>query len=425
MGQPIRRIALFLANLKSFIPHCSTTKHLGSVSRVVHLMVVGAVLTAMGHAQASFAVIHNFNGPDGSQPFAGPTLDSSGNLYGTTYAGGAAGLGTVFELKQVNSSWILELLFSFEGIGQPAAGVTIGPNGTPFGTASAGVQGSLGGVFNLHPPPSACGAVLCPWNETILHTFTGEGGDGASPFGNLVFDSQGNFYGTTTEGGDHIAGTAYEGTRSGDTWNVSTIYSFPANSYPSGGLVLDSAGNLYGTTAGGGDDNMGTVFELTPSQGDWTETVLHSFSGSDGCGPMAGLVFDPAGNLYGATANCGTIFELSPQGSGWNFQTLYIFEPQGSLGPDSTLAIDAAGNLYGTNPYPATGIGTVFELSPTSGGSWTYTDLHDFNSCISGGCRPYGGVAVTAPDGYLYGTTVYGGTYGDGVVFQINLGAPR
>ncbi len=425
MRQPIRRIALFLSDLKTFIPHGSTHKQLGTVTRAVHLMVIGAVLTAMSYAQANFTVIHNFTGPDGAEPFAGPTLDSSGNLYGTTYGGGAHGLGIVYELKHVNGSWILDPLFSFLGIGQPAVGVTIGPNGTLFGAASAGVQGSLGGVFNLQPPPASCRSVLCPWNETILHIFTGEGGDGAGPFGNLVFDSQRNFYGTTAEGGVHIAGTVYEGTPSGDTWSVSTIYSFAPDSYPSGGLALDSAGNLYGTTVGGGDDNMGTVFELTPSQGGWTETVLHSFSGSDGCGPMAGLVFDRAGNLYGATANCGTIFELSPQGSGWNFQTLYTFGPQGAFGPDSTLAIDAAGVLYGTDPYPSTGIGTVFELSPTSGGGWTYTDLHDFNSCISGGCRPYGGVAVTGPGGYVYGTTEYGGTDGDGVVFQINLGALR
>ena len=182
---------------------------------------------------------------------------------------------------------------------------------------------------------------------------------------------------------------------------------------------------------GVGVADYGTIFELSPSGEGWTETVLYSFMGGgdgclpDGCFPLAGLVFDRAGNLYGATYGYingpggGTIFELSPHGGGWNFSTIYTFSLEGSA---STLAIDAAGNLYGTRPYRGLyGHGTVFELSP-SGGGWTYTDLYDFTGGNDGD-EPVGGVAVTGAGGYLYGTTVLGGANGLGVIYQINLGA--
>jgi uncharacterized repeat protein (TIGR03803 family) len=151
--------------------------------------------------------------------------------------------------------------------------------------------------------------------------------------------------------------------------------------------------------------------------------VLHSFSGSDGCTTIAGLVFDRAGNLYGATdGDCltynGTIFELSPQDGGWNFRTIYTFV---GAGPTSTLAIDAVGNLYGAIPDDQWGMGNVFELSPSTNG-WTYTDLHDFTGG-NDGSNSFGGMAVTGPGGYLYGTTFSGGADGDGVIYQIKLGA--
>ncbi len=289
-----------------------------------------------------------------------------------------------------------------------------------------------GTLFNLKPPAHVvCATALCPWTEIILHSFAGDDTDGSYPFGSVVFDSQGNLYGTTYGGGTYDAGAVYKATRSGGTWNVSVIYSFGIynDGYePISELVLDSAGNLYGTTYQGGAYGWGTVFELSPSEGGWTETVLHSFAGceSDGCYPIAGLAFDRAGNLYGATWGLqndvpGTIFELLPQGGGWNFTTIYTLA--GGLGPRHTLAIDTAGNLYGTSENGGTyGFGNTFELSLTNGGGWTYTDLHDFTGGNDGDC-PVGGVAATGPGGYLYGTTAYGGAGRDGVIYQINLGA--
>jgi uncharacterized repeat protein (TIGR03803 family) len=408
-----RRITRFVSENKTSIRRGSTPSKQGKLASACFLIIVLAALTHISAAQSNFTVLATFTGSNGGEAIAGPTLDSHGNLYGTTWGGGPGQAGTAYQLKQEHGSWILNVL---SGLSYPYAGITVGPDGTLFGADAGGGPYGVGVVYRLQPPPTACESVLCLWNFTLLHDFTGAFGDGAVPDGNLVFDSQGNFYGTTNEGGQNNGGTVYEGTRSGGTWNVSTIYSFAANSGPYAGLILDSAGNLYGTTLAGGEYDMGTVFELTPSQGGWTEVLLHSFSGSDGCGPSAGVVFDRAGNLYGATANCGTIFELSPQGNNWNLTTLYSFPPDGG-GPDSSLTLDSAGNLYGTNPFGGNGNGNVFELSPLNGGGWTYTDLYDFTGG-SDGLLPQGSVAVTAPNGYLYGTAYY-------TVFRINLGADR
>jgi hypothetical protein len=210
-------------------------------------------------------------------------------------------------------------------------------------------------------------------------------------------------------------GTVYEATLSGGAWNETVLHNFQTTGgdgySPYGVVVLDSAGNLYGTTQFGGAYYYGTVYELSRSQGGWIETILYSFTGrnGEGCFPQGGLVFDEAANLYGVTDSCGVVFELSPQtGGGWNFTVLYNFPGGHGYGPRSALAIDSAGNLYGTVPYG--GIyteGNVFELSPSNGGEWTYTDLYDFTGG-NDGAVPAGGVAVTGPGGYLYGTTYYG-----------------
>jgi uncharacterized repeat protein (TIGR03803 family) len=399
-----------------------------TVTRALVLMVVLAVLTTLSHAQGNFTVIHNFTGPDGSYPESAPTLDIRGDLYGTTSYGGAYGEGLVYQLA--HGSWALHRLYSFTGYddgGQPYAGVTIGPDGTLYGATQWFGNGGrgLGTLLNLQPPAHVCETVVCPWGERTLYTF---GNAGEEPEGNVVFDSQGNMYGTAFSGGTLNWGTVYKATRSGGTWNVSPIHTFAGyptdGAHPIAGVVLDSAGNIYGTTQEGGPYGppppngygYGTVFELSPSGSGWTETILHSFANNgDGCDVAGGLVLDRAGNLFGGTV-CGTIFELSPQAGGWNFTTLYFGE-----GVTSTLVIDSAGNLYGTSYFGGHGgYGNVFELSPSSGG-WSYTDLYDFTGGTDG--RGPNGVVVTGPGGYLYGTTYHGGTDRYGVVYQINLGA--
>ncbi len=383
-------------------------------------------------------------------------MDKGGNLYGTTYAYGA-GYGTVYQLKHKGSGWTFNPLYSFAGGSDganPLARVIFGPNGTLYGTTKFGGGGcenyGCGTVFNLRPSPSACKSALCSWIKTVLYDFKGprvssvaaQGGageaypvygDGAYPlYGDLIFDQKGNVYGTTITGGQGSCdiyfsrcGTVFELSPSGGGWNESVLYVFSGNDggFPYNGLTFDNAGNLYGTTYVGGLSNAGTFFELAYSIG-WTETFLSSFrNGNDGSGPTTGLIFDQSGNLYGATESGGknsggTVFEFSPSPDGtWTYSLLYSFTGGASCGSWGNLVMDGAGNLYGTTLCDGTNkAGNVFKLTP-SGGSWTYTSLHDFTGG-SDGKNPYSNVVIDA-NGNLYGTTYAGGSQGVGVVWEI------
>jgi uncharacterized repeat protein (TIGR03803 family) len=234
----------------------------------------------------------------------------------------------------------------------------------------------------------------------------------------------GNLYGTTYYGGDSTQnGTIYELSPSGSSWQENVLYSFAGDEdggNPIAGVTFDSSGNLYGTTS-----SSGTVFQLARTDSGWTKNTLHTFTGGgDGLDPFAGLILDPAGNLYGAASgggggDSGTVFELSPSMGNWTFATLYGGFTGGlGAGPRGSLVMDSAGNLYGTtNESGADQFGSVFKLSFANGG-WTYTDLHDFNG--SDGKYPVGGLVIDGA-GNLYGTTTAGGVYGYGVVFKIAL----
>jgi uncharacterized repeat protein (TIGR03803 family) len=376
------------------------------------LTVVLAVLIATLFMNARMAaqtekILHDFadNGTDGYQTYSGLIFDAAGNLYGTTLEGGTnkncydenIGCGTVFELS---------------------------PNGS-------------GG-----------------WTQTILHDF-GSGTDGRNPDASLIFDAAGNLYGTTLgggagecNGGANSCGTVFELVASaGGGWTEKVLYSFGGNSTdgygPSGSLIFDAAGNLYGTTGTGGVYGFGTVFELSPTEGGaWTEKVLHSFTGTGGSSPLANLIFDTAGNLYGTTRmggrhNAGTVFELVPTraSGGWTIKTLHDFGGGVTEGdqPFAGVIFDAAGNLYGTTQAGGTGTcgfpgcGTVFELTPTTGGSWTSTILHSFDNNGTDGYGPLAGLAFDGK-GDLYGTTFVGGTgackpEGCGTVFELEPAA--
>jgi uncharacterized repeat protein (TIGR03803 family) len=293
----------------------------------------------------------------------------------------------------------------------PNSRLAFGPDGNPYGTTyynDINYQG-YGLVYNL-TPESLNGPTAKQWHQNVRYQFQGSP-DGAHPSGgDLLWDQQGNIYGTTEFGGATNNGTVYELTCSGKNCTEKVIYDFlgdPDGKFPSDGVVFDSTGNLYGTTLGGGLYGRGTVFELKYSNGGWTETVLYNFTGdSDGANPSAGVIFDNFGNLYGATkgggsADEGTVFKLSPSGDSWTFNLLYSFPSQydTGCGPSASLVIDSAGSLYGSwgcgGRYSDS---YLFKLTQT-GDTWDYTQLQDF-----GGEGSRSKLAIDA-NGTLYGTT--------------------
>jgi uncharacterized repeat protein (TIGR03803 family) len=245
-----------------------------------------------------------------------------------------------------------------------------------------------------------------------------------------VFDASGNLYGTTFNGGSHAMGTVFE-LRPGSNgqWTESVIHTFNMQDggSPAGGLVLDGKGSIYGVTQGGGNQGAGVVFQLVPSSsGRWTERVLHSFTGGhDGGYPYAErLIFDGLGNLYGTTSSggafqLGAVFSLSPNAAGfWSERVLYSFEGKVAANPYAGLVLDGKGNLYGTcaNGNGVTTVGAVFKLSPGAGGRWTERNLHLF--ARQDGEFPEASLFRDAA-GNLYGTTLKGGTSDMGVVYKV------
>lgn len=391
--------------------------------KVFSAAIIGAALVCAPPAVAhGFQVIHNFtNGSDGGVPPYTLVLDKKGRLTGTANEGGANGTGTVFRMKHGKSGWSLTTLYNFNDTdGQPGWGLT-------WYKGSIYTNAFYESVFG-----GACGSALQlnraqrSWQTVLMHTYV-EKQDGC-PTGNLVLDSTGNVYGVTQDGGAGGFGSIFELSYSGSSWNQSILYSFQGGSdggAPYSGLVFDSAGNLYGTTtrAGGSGcgEGCGTVFELSPSNSGWTYNVIYTFEGGeDGGMPTAGLVFDNAGNLYGAAESYGangggTVFELAPTQSAWTFSVLASMA--GDAGPVAPLTIGSNGTIYGTNYRDGTdGYGSAFQVTQ-SGGKWTYKDLHDFTGSSDGG-YPGGGVTPDAK-GNLFGTTVLGGADNYGVVYEI------
>jgi len=310
-------------------------------------------------------ILHRFH-PQRNEDGGGPTglvLDKNGNLYGTTADGGANGRGTVFKLTPSKTETVL---YSFGANGTdgstPCYGVALDTQGNLYGMTFYG--GAYGGGTAFKVTPSG--------TETILHSFNTNGTDGYFPFASPILDKKGNLYGTTYYGGAYCSpygcGTVFELTPSG---TETILYSFGADGvdgqYPEAGLVFDEEGNLYGTTRYGGAYGNGTVFELMPSG---TETILWSFgNGTDGANPVADLIFDGTGNLYGTTpyggayGNNGTVFELMPSGTE---TILHSFNSNGTDGyvPWDGLVMDTKGNLYGTTWYGgAYNYGTVYKVT--------------------------------------------------------------
>jgi len=322
-------------------------------------------------------------------------------------------------LTDKNGSWLLTPIYDFSGSdgANPYARVVFGPDGSLYGTTATGGCGNGGTVFNLKPSASACKAALCPWTETVLYCF--QQSDTYPGYGDLIFDQAGNIYGTTIGGGDLGRGTVFMLTPSNGAWTETILHIFGHGSdgrFPYGGVIFDNAGNLYGTTQYGGDlgcysgSGCGIVFQLAPSGTGWIENVLHVFA--DYAFPTAGLFSDQSGNYYGATIaggqyNGGIVFDLVSSGGNWTFNTIDNFDLTPFQGPRATLTMDAAGNLYGTTYGGGDlGRGSVFKLAP-SGGNWVLTTLYSFTDKDDGG-YPSSSVTIDA-NGNLYGTTYYGG----------------
>jgi uncharacterized repeat protein (TIGR03803 family) len=407
--------------------------------------LVRATPVAAQEQQQQEKVLYNFfNVGDAVNPVAGVISDAAGNLYGTSFYGGAYGNGMVYLLTPGAGGWQQIILHSFnpngiDGFG-PTASLIFDSAGNLYGTTEFGGTGACtngfgcGTAFELSPANGG-------WTETILHDF--QGTDGWEVHAGLVMDSVGNLYGTTANGGASSQGVVFElSPRDGGTWTETTVHNFTGGAdggVPWGSVILDAAGNVYGMTSEGGGTSAeckygcGVVFELSPvAGGRWTGKLLHNFSTLTGDGryPSAALTFDSAGNLYGTAGSgggnghfsAGIVFKLSPIGGGkWQEKILHNFNQTGTDGvnPSGTLVFDAAGNLYGvTQSGGSGGHGTAFELTPSGAGSWSETILHNFSDNGADGYFPSSALIFDA-SGNLYGTTPGGGHFGLGTVFEI------
>ncbi|HLW69834.1 MAG TPA: choice-of-anchor tandem repeat GloVer-containing protein [Candidatus Binataceae bacterium] len=424
------------------------------------LMLASVNVIARGQASgASERILWSFrNGADGILPSAGLIMDASGNLYSTTLGGGTQAAGTVFEVTPpavLGGDWTESILWSFgnvpDGAG-PFAAVLMDGSGNLYGTTFGGGAYDAGTVFKLTPPSTVGGN----WTESILWNF-GRGADGYNPYAGLIMDGSGNLYGTTYEGGVYGPGTVFKLTppsANRGNWTESILWNFGNGAdgkNPYAGLILEASGNLYGTTDNGGAYGLGTAFMLTPhstgGKGNWSASILWSFgNGADGQHPLGGPIMDASGNLYGTTNVGGpydngindfggTAFELSPpssSGGNWTESILWSFgrEADGQI-PYDGLIMDPSGNLYGTTYEGGafggmarrSGDGTTFKLT-RKGGNWTESILWNFGNGASDGILPFAGLIMDG-SGNLYGTTSEGGDYA-GTVFEIsNISGPQ
>jgi len=347
----------------------------------------------------------------------GVVIDRAGNLYGAFPNGGDHSAGFVFKLAHP-AGWVLDPLFSFSGGssgGQPT-GLIVGPDGTLYGGAQGGIQncGSDGSqycglVFNLTPTPTVCTTALCGWNENVPYRFTSDL-DGSGVTNVTAFDSQGNLYGTTSTGGALGGGTVFELTPSGDGWAKTTLYSFDPRNVDSGPakVLVGTDGNLYGISNGLDNGTYGVVFQLSPSNGQWTETILLYFQRN---APPLDLGQDSYGNLYGSIFY--EVFTGIKSGSGFDF----IFFGY-SFGTLSNILVDAEGNLYGTALDTGSGYYNPFIYKAwfkNGLGFLEYLDYFNYQSFPSGGT-----LALDTTNGNLYGTTNACGTNNAGMVWQLS-----
>jgi uncharacterized repeat protein (TIGR03803 family) len=411
-------------------------------SRTAVILATVVILACICASGQTLTTLYNFGtqSGDGADPSAGVVFDKAGNLYGAASIGGVGGTnGILYALsppESIGDPWTKRTLYAFRGTPDaaiPECRVKVSTNGKLFGTTWGGGKNNLGTVF-VASRPSSPGA---PWIEKVLYNFGSFSADGQNPNAGLL-PGNGVFYGVTFGGGADGRGTVFQltpPTGPSGQWTVTILYSFAATidaAFPSSELVMDNSGNLYGTTTLGGSNNDGAVYELAPPDvagQPWTETVIHSFNGTDGTLPAGRLVFDSKGALYGTTdgggtAGEGTVFKLTPPsraGDPWTESVLYSFSGgKDGSNPTAGVVIANTGKLYGTaqhggNGFPKFG-GVIFELDPPAivDGPWIETVLHSFNG--DDGFAPASPLVLR--NGSLYGTTSQGGFFGTGTVFS-------
>jgi len=380
-------------------------------------------------------------GKDGGHPtYPALISDKAGNLYGTTFYGGAYGLGTVFEVKpNPDGGWSETVLHSFAGHRDgaiPYAGLVFDKSGNLYGTTGfgggrgscsiVGINYYCGTVFEMKPTGNG------RWTETVLRRFDNKA-SGGYPTEGVILDEAGNLYGVAALGrgcGGGGCGMVFElSVTAKGSWKEKILYSFHGSdgAAPNSPLIFDHDGNLYGTTISGGSRDQGVVFKLDPTKnGPWKETVLHDFDpfqNYDGSRPCGVLAFDSAGNLYGSTQSggryacdgmgCGMVYRL--EHGTWKESTVFDLNghnDRGLFNDGQGVAFDESGDLFGAtggSTYP----GDIFELIPQADGSWREHTISRFPPAVFPGMPIYG------KDGNLYGVTDQGGAYEKGTVFQI------
>jgi uncharacterized repeat protein (TIGR03803 family) len=449
--------------------------------RIVALSLTALGLASVIPSRAAHTIYKFKGGSDGKWSVAG-LLESQGALYGTTEYGGTNDYGTVFKLTppaKAGAPWSENVIYSFTGDSDgydgtyPEAGLIVGSDGAFYGTTNGGGRWGYGTAYKLVPPADGQSA----WSESVIYNFCSlsDCSDGTYPQDALLAGSDGALYGTTSEGGLFVnKGTVFKLTPpagAGSAWSETVLYSFCSvggacddGSLPLAGLIADNQGSLYSTTEFGGSEDSGTAFKLTPpakGQTKWTETVLHSFcidydvSGLclDGKYPVASLVFDQQGALYGTASqggdsgsgydtSGGVVFKLTPPANGqtgWTETVPHSFTSHArGANPSGALIIDQQGALYGTTqkgggPSFVSGSGVVFKLTPPpqSQYKWPLTVLFNLNNSTNAGYNPAAGLILYQDA--LYGTTLFGGSqrtdciivepysHGCGAVFKVTL----
>ena len=373
---------------------------------VTFLILAACAAQAQNYTEET---IYSFRGsPDGANPYGGVAQDSAGNLYGTTYEGGPHNLGTVFKLDTAGKETVLHS-FAGQRDGAYPMGVTLVLDSAQnlYGTTSDG-GGGYGVIFKMN----------AKGKETVLRIL--KQWNGATPYAGVIRDANGNVYATAAAGGGENGGVVFKVTGVGKGKILHSFIGGKYGRYPEAPIVQDAKGNFYGTTYYGGTYQEGIVFKLNKNG---AETLLHSFTcanGVDGCFPEAGLVLDAAGNIYGTTSqggvggsNGGTVFKMDKAG---NETVLHTFEESDGWSPGfGSLLLDSDGNLYGTTEEGgADNYGVVFKIDSTGIESVLYSFTGGGD-----GSTPWAGL-IKDSAGNFYGTTAEGGAYGYGVVFKLS-----